>query len=487
MISPTDVASGYVTISRVNPPSVVRAGGIEFVDLPLLRSVDPRQVGYLEQLVRLRPDSGWERVRAEVVQQRAIRRTLYNHVCELNARLTDNADSFVFPDPYSLLLWIWTFQLFDQVYTKPPGASWRKYYYRGEKRDYGATRFQPSLARADAPATARSRNIPARVRALIQNYPLNEAMLHSDALLTHHAHYLIGTLSCAQSLAIARHYGFPTPLIDVTVHPEIAMWFATNLTREEDIGIIGSWGVGARNREQMGDLAIIKVPALFSRVQLQNGYFICQKNGTTSQVSNLQLLRFRHCREIQPVQPTWLMSIGSTLSPSVTSPSILEDPLHLESAFKGRLPEKLPTSFPNRPTISDGQIEEIVRAAIVEFTVGAGRQGITEEGRRFCELHYPVLHSMTRHAPHHSYQEAETLFAKYRSGASWVEPFLMPLITLFRTIIASSLQDTDKTTTGMRLDTPVVLRIMAETVQRFDEHALNWPLNSWYELIETAD
>src|ERR1051325_11080574 len=106
MLSPVDVASAYAVISKANPPPVATPASIEFLDLPLVRSVDPRQLDCLAKLVRLRPNSPWEQVKAMVADQRAVRDSLYRHVRDLDARLRDDPNGFVFPDPYSLLLWI---------------------------------------------------------------------------------------------------------------------------------------------------------------------------------------------------------------------------------------------------------------------------------------------------------------------------------------------------------------------------------------------
>jgi hypothetical protein len=484
MMDPAQVASGYEAISKIYPPPVTKPGWIEFLDLPLLRAVDPHQIDYLNELVRVRPNSAWEGVRAAVVGQRAIRQALHRHLLELDARLRDEGDAFIFPDPYSLLLWIWNFQLFHNLYTRPMGAVWTKYYYRGEARDYGNTRFQPQLARPNAPEAARDPCVPARARALIRSHALTQAMLWRQPLSIQLAQYLVGTMSCAQAVAIAQHYGFPTPLTDITVHPEIAAWFATSRSTG-DVGVVGSWEIDVKGLQDFTDLAIIILPSVFTRVHLQSGYFICSKRAAIAPLVRLRPLRFYHCRELQPVQPTWLMLVGPVSGRGASGSDILEDPLQLESAFMGESPRELPTEFPKAPSLSEAELESVARTAAADLMIGAGRQGITEDGRRFIEIDHSVLYSMARHAPQHTYQYAAALLSHPKRNA--FAPLSRALLKVFRVIIALAIDDdnnmnaTDALALTENMTMEDIMRIAAAAVGPFDNHALNWPINSWYE------
>jgi hypothetical protein len=481
MLSPTDVASAYAVISKANPPQVAKPASIEFLDLPLLRSVDPRQHDCLAQLVRLNP--AWEHVKTVVAEQRDIRKKLYRHLLELDAQRSDAPEGFEFPDPYSLLLWIWTFQLFE-AYLQPREAAWKKYYYRGEAMDYGATRFQPLLMRPDTPHTAWQPNIPARSRALIQNY-LTEAVLGGDVNSIRLARYSLGTMSCAQALAVAQHYRYPTPLTDVTTHPDIAMSFATSKSTAK-AGVIGCWDVASS--QEWGKQAVIVVPSLFRRVHLQSGYFICSPRKTSGPAAELHTLRFKHCPEVEPVRPTWLRSIGAA-SDQANEFDILEDPLDLVSAFKGEWPYNLSNGFPSAPPLSTEEIKVFARLAAADIMLGAGRQGM-EKGRRFVQLHYPVLYSMTRHAPVQTYQYADLL---RRTPDRAFEVVLQPLITVYRIIIGLHLLGSKDVCLDNHVNVDIVLeatsdldneQIMqkaAEVVAQFDNHAVLWPLNTWYE------
>ncbi len=483
MMSPEDVALGYAAVSSVSPPPIGKLGGIEFLDLPLLRSVHPRQLDYLDKLIELRPESPWKGIRAAVAEQRVIRDALYRHVLDQDARMRDSPNSFVFPDPYSLLLWIWTIQLFEQAYAQPPGTTWSKHFYRGEARDYGATRFQPSIVRPGTPHSARLLDVPARARALIRNHPLTETKLGGNAISVELSRYLVGTMSCAQALAVSQHYGFPTPLTDVTVHPEIAMWFATN-NSSGDIGVIGSLEMDVKSMEDNMQIAIIIVPPLFTRVRLQSAYFICSKSAAASSSARWKPLRFRHCPELEPVPPTWLMSIGAVLGERARAVDILEDTLELAKAFKREWPRKLPTSFP-RPGVL--KIEEVLSLAVTDIVIGTGRSGIMPDGRRFSELHPPLLHSMIRHAPLHTYLYAAAIMGKSAAGNGFSDALLRMLLDVFRALIASALSEDNEIdnvqplASVVRLRSEEVMQITGQIVGPFDDHMLGWPLNSWYE------
>jgi len=135
-------------------------------------NLDRRPVDAISELGVFSPNSskGIHQWRTEVKGQRTLRESLYRHVVHLDAKLRDAPDALVFPDAYSLLFWIWTFQLFDQLYTGAPGEVWKKYFYRGEAKDYGATRFQPKIGRPDTPKNVRDASIPPRARALLREH-----------------------------------------------------------------------------------------------------------------------------------------------------------------------------------------------------------------------------------------------------------------------------------------------------------------------------
>ncbi len=161
------------------------------------------------------------------VDQREIRLKVYMYLKELDERFREDPSGYVFPDPYALLLWMWTFQLFHDVYVREPGKAWMKFFYCGEAKDYGSTGFLPRIKRLDVSHSQRDSTVPASLLELIKQY-LNanqswKAGITDESLI----HFLIETMSSSQALAVAQHYDYPTPLLDVTIHPEIALYFAT--------------------------------------------------------------------------------------------------------------------------------------------------------------------------------------------------------------------------------------------------------------------
>jgi FRG domain len=52
------------------------------------------------------------------------------------------------------------------------------------------------------------------------------------------ANHLLDRLSLTQALAVGQHYGQDTPLLDITINPEVAVYFATKKANTE-VGIVG--------------------------------------------------------------------------------------------------------------------------------------------------------------------------------------------------------------------------------------------------------
>jgi hypothetical protein len=92
---------------------------------------------------------------------------------------------------------------------------------------------------------------------------------------------------------------------------------------------------------------------------------------------------------------------------------------------------------------------------------------------------------MVRHAPQHTYQYAAALLAHPKGNA--LEPLSRALLNLFRAIIASTIADDNDLNPTAALALTVnmkpkdVMQIAAATVGAFDNHALNWPITSWYK------
>lgn len=231
---------------------------------PLFRTVHPKQQEMVEQLCAR--DQKWSGVRDQLTRQREVRARLYDHVCVLNCDYSREPDSFVFPDPYSLLLWIWTFQLFDRSYCVGPGDSWSKFYYRGESRNYRATQFCPTMARGEGLKLDTA--LPARLRhAIVRHLSKHTTDKTARARLS--------MMSCSQALAVGQHYKISTPLLDVTTNPEVAVCFATDGPADDDLkAFIGYLHIDAHNSPRIRDLALVVPPHRCKRLYAQSGFFV---------------------------------------------------------------------------------------------------------------------------------------------------------------------------------------------------------------------
>src|ERR1035437_9829110 len=203
-MKPKEVAEAYSMITEVQLPS----GGNHMAlagELVLVRAVDPMQLDLIDSLCSSNGYPNWARVRDKLWDQRKMREKLFVWINQIDEQFREQPDLFVFPDPYSLLLWIWTIQLFRDVYTRQPGFGWKKYLYRGEWKDYGKTAFQPSIERPNTSTKLRERSVPGRIRAAVLDRlrASIESKTDIDALCTIH---LAETMSDAQALAVGQHY-----------------------------------------------------------------------------------------------------------------------------------------------------------------------------------------------------------------------------------------------------------------------------------------
>ena len=485
-----EMAEAYIRISEINPPSPVGSGFFEFNDLTLLRSVDPRQHGYLAALSRSRgADSSWDQVRQAIADQREIRADVYSWIRALDDKFQRDPSNFVFPDPYSLLLWVWTFQLFQNCYISEPGDTWKKYFYRGEANDYGSTRFLPKITRPQFSHCSRSASVPACIRELLREHVVADQTWQNTENEPAAGIHLIETMSPAQALAVAQHYGYPTPLVDVTIHPEVALYFAT-LPAQGDVGVVGYWDANeAGTTPYPKELALILAPSLFSRIHLQSGYFICTSDSSHDLETPFRPLVFQHHPEVEPLLPTWATSVGP-LSRGKDDPNIiLVDPFSLEAEFKKALPDP-----PSEETIIDLNIitnmlyKGFVKRAITDKFCAAGRQGITDDGRRSNVVQPVLLYHLLRFATIYGFAYASTFATEteMQPNVKSLKEISETMTNVFRSIIITTMMKDnglDKPTASRiayDLDRKEVFRIMWATLRDGDRNALSYPLNTWY-------
>src|SRR5438309_2032651 len=92
--TPSALARAYDEISKIQPPSSASLGfGASFADLPLFRSVDPRQYDLVAAICSRRSSDGqWLKVQQMLVDQRPLRQRLFDYLQELNTRRRSGAE-----------------------------------------------------------------------------------------------------------------------------------------------------------------------------------------------------------------------------------------------------------------------------------------------------------------------------------------------------------------------------------------------------------
>jgi hypothetical protein len=467
VLSPADVASAYRIVTSVVPP-VGLMPGWEIETRALLCSVHPKLLDILA-ICAVPGGPAWDRAWSEVQQQREARSTLYQWILQLDKRLA-REPSFVFPDPYSLLLWMWTFQLFGAVRPQP-GGKWNKFFYRGEERDYGNSRFTPTMARTDPSARGQRSNLSNTRYALVGNASVRAACTGTLGLQL--GDHLLRCMSVSQALAISQHYGQSTPLLDMTTNPEVAMYFATR-RHESEVGVIGFWRHSGR-RDHGENIALIMAPPGFERLHRQSGYFICVAP-TTSGVFPFSALRFHHCPELEPIRPKWLASVGECEG---SDDEILGDPWNLSEVLastKIRSDPDAPAQASQSRNSRAEDLDRLVRIAVSSIGSGAGRLGVDTRGR-FMEIQPTLLYSLFRFAPAHflTFTKVITLFSRDSRSIS-LQPIADKLIEVLRGVASLELRDISDDDDLIDFLTDLFI----ETERQSYAEALPWPVSAWY-------
>jgi len=389
----------------------------------------------------------------------------------------------VFPDIYSLLLWIWTFQLFDNVYVVRPKQGWRKYFYRGESTDYGATQFSPSIARQNNSGPARSRRVCLDLLGAIREYVFGKMALGRTSNTSSLHRFLIETMSSSQAIAVAQHYGFPTPMLDVTVNPEVAAYFAT-LPSKSDIRFLGY--LDTSNNSGFANVALVMAPSVFTRIQRQNGYFITMPPGKDYR-EIFTILRFHHRLDCEPFKPTWVANLGFIRTDGTDVRKVLlEDSYGLEEHLKRRLWELMESSNTrvlHFPTIE--AMSSLQKTVIPELCFAAGRYGILESGQRFVELNGALLFSVLRYAPFYGFIQGVALQVLAETYGGSFEVLFKSIINVMRTMISTGISAEIRENMGwVRPEVATqkdIMGMVAEIVIDGDPNEMPWPLCAWYE------
>jgi hypothetical protein len=477
LLAPEAVAEAYTAIASVAPhvPRMsASAGGLG--DLPLVRTVDPRQHAMLQGICARQPDdSPWHAVRRSVWEQRGLRERVNAHLRSLDEEREAGGDDFVFPDPHSLLLWLWTRYAFERTYVGPPTPRSR-FVYRGEARDYGATRFRPSLSRRDGRPPAGE---PAALRARLWEHfgglPRGAAGL--DTLVR----YLTDTMSCAQAIAVAQHYGVATPLLDVTINPEVAMYFATmGAPGEDGIAVVG---VAELPRENVAAddspwpyVSLIAAPPAFTRIHMQSGFFLCMPDDAS--VPPFRVLRFRR-PDARTFLPRW---VAMTRAPVPSVQALLEDPLEVENALgsgvDGRHPS-VPDRWPDPATVLGSSAplsdDRLIQWALDSVIGAAGRVGCTEDGKRYVDVDAGGYYVLNRFAPIHGFIQTLVLQHLASRGAAFVAVVEMARAVAERLTLAVL---EDMAGEPVMVDDPFA--VAGHVILNHVDDRVPWPLSTWY-------
>ena len=287
-------------------------------------------------------------------------------------------------------------------------------------------------------------------------------------------------MSQAQAIAVGQHYGCPTPLLDISINPEVALYFATS-NCESDTGALHFFKVDRDNRQILSEMALVIAPPQFTRIHLQSGFFLCTQPGISLQ-DRFQSLKFLQSPELTPIRPTWLPHPQSFTSQTYGREALLEDEFDLEAAFRTDLPSaSLPPKSPSTSLLADFDSQRIIQWMAPAYINATANAGVQSSGRAAFYIDPALTYVVERFSQAHCYLYVATLMAHKVAGT--LEPVfaehLRFLLDLFRVIAAEHIEvDGSSIPTQYRLDDLTMLRLMGASIAK---NTIPFPLSDWYK------
>lgn len=163
-----------------------------------------------------------------------------------------------------------------------------------------------------------------------------------------------GATTKLEKIAIAQHYGIPSPLVDLTWSPWIALYFASRKGEANDVGVVQCFSIGELSRitaggaNRLGRLRLVEMDFV-PRIKAQKGFF-------------LELPHEEITQQFIPVEVTFLqrpnlvfVDEGLGVIEAKLLPSETDDPVF--AFFDRNVPESYPSLSPPTPLLAEDYVD----------------------------------------------------------------------------------------------------------------------------------